>query len=61
MILYQYSNGENDTICCFATNTVRINSYIAKVDSVLFQDISHTLRKEQTKLMIEIEKAYIEE
>ena len=45
----------------FCDNTVRINSYIAKVDSVLFQDISHTLRKEQTKLMIEIEKAYIEE
>lgn len=61
MILYQYSNGANDTICCFATNTVRINSYIAKVDSVLFQNISHTLHKEQVKLMIESEKEYIEE
>ena len=41
MILYQYRDGvPNDTICYGTTNTVRINSYIAEVDSALFEDVT---------------------
>ena len=46
MILYQYRDGvPNDTICYGTTNTVRINSYIAEVDSVLFEDVTDRIRE----------------
>ena len=46
MILYQYNDGTpNDTICYGTTNTVRINSYIAEVDSVLFEDVTDRIRE----------------
>lgn len=46
MLIYLYS-GEvsNDTICFESiSNIVRVNSYIATVDSVLFKSITDTLR-----------------
>lgn len=46
MILYQYSDGApNDTICYGTTNTVRVNSYIAEVDSALFENIKDRIRE----------------
>ena len=46
MILYQYRDGvPNDTICYGTTNTVRINSYIAEVDSALFEDVTDRIRE----------------
>lgn len=49
MILYQYCDGTpNDTICFGTTDTVRINSYIATVDSFLLE----TVRDSITSLLI---------
>lgn len=46
MILYQYRDGvPNDTICYGTTNTVRINSYIAEVDSALFEEVTDRIRE----------------
>lgn len=46
MILYQYNDGTpNDTICYGTTNTVRVNSYIAEVDSALFEDVTDRIRE----------------
>ena len=46
MILYQYRDGvPNDTICYSTTNTVRVNSYIAEVDSALFKNIRDRIRE----------------
>ena len=44
MILYQYSDGiPNDTICFGTTNTVRVNSYVATVDSLLLETVRDSL------------------
>ena len=49
MILYQYGDGiPNDTICFGTTDTVRVNSHIATVDSLLLE----TIRDSITNLII---------
>jgi hypothetical protein len=48
MLLYQYKNKSvpNDTLCFGAPNRiVRINSYVAEVDSVLFKDVTDRISK----------------
>ena len=48
MLLYQYNNKTvpNDTLCFGSSDRiVRINSYVAEVDSVLFKDITDRIRE----------------
>ncbi len=48
MLLYQYNNKTvpNDTLCFGSSDRiVRINSYIAEVDSVLFKDVTDRIRE----------------
>ena len=48
MLLYQYKNKTvpNDTLCFGSSyRIVRINSYVAEVDSVLFKDVTNRIRK----------------
>lgn len=48
MLLYQYKNKTvpNDTLCFGSSyRIVRINSYVAEVDSVLFKDVTDRIRK----------------
>ena len=48
MLLYQYNNKTvpNDTLCFGSSDRiVRINSYVAEVDSVLFKDVTDRIRE----------------
>ena len=48
MLLYQYNNKTvpNDTLCFWSSDRiVRISSYVAEVDSVLFKDITDRIRE----------------
>lgn len=48
MLLYQYKNKSvpNDTLCYGSSDRiVRINSYVAEVDSVLFKDVTDRIRE----------------
>ena len=48
MLLYQYNNKTvpNDTLCFGSSDgIVRINSYVAEVDSVLFKDVTDRIRE----------------
>lgn len=48
MLLYQYNNKTvpNDTLCFGSSDRiVRINSYVAEVDSVLFDNVSNKIRE----------------
>ncbi len=58
MILYQYRDSSiaNDTLCCdqFFAPTVRLNSYVATMDSLLLEMVVDSLRKKITYLKTEI-------
>ena len=48
MLLYRYKNHciANDTLCYNrSSNIVRINSYVAEVDSALFEDVTERIRE----------------